>query len=670
MGAEMAICSTCGLEVGEGTVRCTRCGNLLVEAATEPGDVALREPALTVTRGGGGEAPRQPSIAAGEHFAGYLVEGIAGQGGMGDVYRARDERVGRDIALKLIKPAYARDASFRERFKRESRLAAQIEHPNVVPVYSAGEEAGQLYIAMRYIEGIDLATLLVDRGRLDPVDAVGVVTQVAWALDAAHAHGLVHRDVKPGNVLLSGRHAYLTDFGLTVSAAAKTKLTRTGELVGTVAYVAPEQIRGGEVDGRADVYALAGLLHTCLTGRAPFPVEHDLDALAAHLGSSPPRPSAGAAGIPAAFDRVVAWGMAKAPERRPASAGLLAQAAEAAARGARLPGAPRRQRRLRPAVLAAASAAAAALAIAVGLLVAGGSGPSQHASAPPSKLGRPLRVIDVPDRVAVAGGSVWTMSSIGGLLGQTNPRTGSTRTQTAAIDLGGGRFRDLTAGAGALWTTQVSIPSGGVTKVDPQTGGALGRAGLAGAQAVAATNDGVWATATVRGRGRLVRLDPRAVAVAAGPVRTGPHPGAIAAARDRLWVADRTDGVVLLFGARSLRLLRRIRVGRGPAAIAALDGFVWVANFADRTLQRLDPVRREAIGAPVSLGKEIEDIALTPAGLWVAAADGTVTRLDPRDGAILLPAVIVGPAPLRLAPAGSAVWAASAPAKTVRRLNP
>src|SRR5262249_32424381 len=157
------------------------------------------------------------------------------------VYRARDVRIGRSVALKVIRPPFARDPSFRARFERESRLAARIEHPNVVPVYRAGEAEGQLYIAMRYIDGIDLATLLAERGTLAPDEAVRLVSQVAWALDAAHSLGLVHRDVKPANVLVAGTHAYLTDFGVTTSVAAKSRLTRTGELVGTVAYLAPEQ---------------------------------------------------------------------------------------------------------------------------------------------------------------------------------------------------------------------------------------------------------------------------------------------------------------------------------------------------------------------------------------------------------------------------------------------
>jgi serine/threonine-protein kinase len=657
----MAICSACGTHLGDGALVCADCGHAVGEA------IAHRAP--SATRASAAPASDAATLTIGERLGGYVIEAVVGGGGMGVVYRARELRVGRPIALKVIKPALARDAAFRERFKREARLAARIEHPNVVPVYHAGEQDGELYMAMRYIEGVDLATLLAERGRLEPAEAVALVAQVARALDAAHAHGLVHRDVKPANVLLSGGHAYLTDFGLTVSTAAKAELTRTGEVVGTVAYVAPEQIRGGEVDGRADVYSLAGVLHHCLTGQVPFPVKHELDALAAHLASPPPRPSAIAPGVLVAFDRVVAWGMAKAPERRPASAGALADAAATAARGGRLTGAPPRTRPGRNRAMLALMVAAAVAAATVAVVIASG-GPGRAPARAPSRLGPALRVTEPPEQVAYAGGWVWTKATFGGFLYRIDPRTGATRVVPPAADLGGGAFPELEAGAGALWTAQSSDPNGGVTKLDPRTGGGLGRAGLAGAQRVVATNDGVWATAIVRARGTLVRIDPRSVTVAAGPVRAGRRPAAVAAAGDEVWVADRSAGEVTLFDARSLRLVARVRVGRAPGDVAAFDGLVWVANFGDRTLQRLDPVRRQAVGAPVSLGKEIDDIALTRAGLWVASADGTVTLLDARDGTVARPPVTVGKSPLRLAPAGEAVWVASATDSTVRHLNP
>jgi predicted Ser/Thr protein kinase len=485
----MAICSTCGFEVGEGAVRCSRCGDRLVEAATESDQVAGRESALTVTRGVADEASGQPSIAAGEHFAGYLVEGIAGQGGMGVVYRARDEQLGRAVALKVITPALARDEAFRERFKRESRLAAQIDHPNVVAVYRAGEEVGQLFIAMRFVDGVDLATVLGERGRLAPAEAANLVAQVARGLDAAHARGLVHRDVKPANVLVTGvqgeERAYLTDFGLSIERGTQGAMTRTGQWVGTVAYIAPEQIRGAAVDARADVYALAGLLYHCLAGEVPFPAEHELDALSAHLSRPPPRPSAQVAGVPAALDRVVARGMSKDPARRFPSAGDLGRAAVAASRGERAPATERSvaagraapqaapeewQRRVRlpggrRAVLAACAVAAVGAGVVVWLVGGGGDGTPRRALARHAVA--PIRVDVSPDHLAVFGGRLWSLTADVGRLQRVDPRTRRVDVFPPAVDLGGGAYADIAAGAGSIWVAH-DVDEGGIDRVDPR----------------------------------------------------------------------------------------------------------------------------------------------------------------------------------------------------------
>jgi len=211
-------------------------------------------------------------IGAGDVVAGYEIGDLVGRGGMGDVYRALDTRLERPVALKLLGERLSDDESFRQRMLTESRLAAGLDHPNVVPIYEAGEADGRLFIAMRLVEGSDLKALLRRTGALAPQRAVAIASQVADALDAAHAKGLVHRDVKPSNVLLDqqrGReHVYLADFGLTQSVS-DTRPT-DGHLMGTVDYVAPEQIIGDNVDGRADVYSLGCLLFEALTGTLPF----------------------------------------------------------------------------------------------------------------------------------------------------------------------------------------------------------------------------------------------------------------------------------------------------------------------------------------------------------------------------------------------------------------
>jgi serine/threonine protein kinase len=261
----------------------------------------------------------------GTMVASYLVEELLGRGGMGVVYRAVDQRPGtrgRKVALKILAPELSADERFRQRFERESQIAASIDHPNIVPVYEAGDVDGLLYIAMRYVEGEDLRALVQREGPLPPERALALVGQVAAALDAAHARGLVHRDVKPGNILLVGGdresppHVYLTDFGLTKRADSHSGLTVTGQFVGTIEYVAPEQIEGKDVDARTDVYALGCVLFETLAGAPPFQTEQDAAMLWAHLTQPPPRISERRPGLPVALDDVLARAMAKAREER------------------------------------------------------------------------------------------------------------------------------------------------------------------------------------------------------------------------------------------------------------------------------------------------------------------------------------------------------------------
>ncbi|HEY5197591.1 MAG TPA: serine/threonine-protein kinase [Solirubrobacteraceae bacterium] len=275
-------------------------------------------------------------IEPGDVVGGYVIEAVAGRGGMGVVYRARQEKPDRVVALKVIAPGLAEDPDFRARFERESTIAAQIEHPNVIPVHAVGDDRGVLFIAMRFVAGIDLRSLITEAAPLDPHRAASIVDQVAQALDAAHGHGLVHRDVKPANILLSsagGRdHVYLTDFGLSRPVDGGQGVTRTGAFLGTIDYVAPEQARGGRVDARTDVYSLGCVLFHALSGTVPFPLETDLDKLYAHGTQLRPSVSQRVPGIPQAFDAVVARAMATDPGDRYPSAGDLGRAALAAAR--------------------------------------------------------------------------------------------------------------------------------------------------------------------------------------------------------------------------------------------------------------------------------------------------------------------------------------------------
>lgn len=262
-------------------------------------------------------------------IAGYELQEVIGRGGMGVVYRATQLALGRAVAIKVIAAGRAEDPVFRERFASESRIAASIEHANVIPVYETGEEDGLLFIAMRLVEGCDLDQLLTRGGALAPERAVRLMAQVAGALDAAHARGLVHRDVKPANVLLTvdePEHAYLTDFGVATHAGARSRITSAGQWVGTLDYLAPEQIRGEAADGSADVYALTAVLYHCLTGEAPFPRDSDAARMWAHVSAPPPAPSDALTTVADELDEVIARGMAKDPAARFASAGQLAHA--------------------------------------------------------------------------------------------------------------------------------------------------------------------------------------------------------------------------------------------------------------------------------------------------------------------------------------------------------
>jgi Protein kinase domain len=274
-----------------------------------------------------------PDLLPGAEIAGCRIEAVAGRGGMGIVYRATQLSLGRPVAVKLIAPDRAGDPGFRERFERESRVAAAIDHPNVIPVYAAGEESGHLYLVMRYVKGIDLQGLLAREHRLPAARVAAIGVQVGAALDAAHAVGLVHRDVKPANVLLSGEHAYLADFGLSQVMGSDTRLTSTGQWIGTVDFMAPEQFSGGEVDARADVYALGCVLYDALTGEVPYPRGTVPATMLAHMHDDPPRPTEVVDDLPSGFDRVIDRALAKDPERRYPSAGDLGRAALAAAEG-------------------------------------------------------------------------------------------------------------------------------------------------------------------------------------------------------------------------------------------------------------------------------------------------------------------------------------------------
>jgi serine/threonine protein kinase len=258
-------------------------------------------------------------LAPGSTFAGYQIETVVGAGGIGVLYRARQLKLDRPVALKLVEPETAADPVIRERLRREARAVAALDHPNVVPLYEAGEENGTVFIATRWVEGTELGIRIQTDGPMEPARAARAAAQIAAALEVAHDKGLVHRDVKPSNVILTPEdHVYLTDFALVKRAGTAAGLTAVDQMLGTVDYVAPEQIEGSEPDARGDVYSLGCVLYEMLVGEPPFADQKGgMAKMWAHVNAEPPSPRARRREVPQALDELVRRTMAKEPERRP-----------------------------------------------------------------------------------------------------------------------------------------------------------------------------------------------------------------------------------------------------------------------------------------------------------------------------------------------------------------
>jgi serine/threonine protein kinase len=260
-------------------------------------------------------------------FGKYNITHLLGKGGMGEVYEAYDTDKGRTVALKILADQFSNDAAFRTRFQRESRAAAVLQEPHVIPIHDWGEIDGSLYIDMRLVHGQTLLDL-IEKGPLEPSRAVSIISQVGAALDAAHAEGLIHRDIKPQNIIITpADFAYLVDFGI-AEASGETRLTTAGSQIGTLNYMAPERFRDQNSTSAVDVYSLACVLYESLTGEIPFTRDSLENLVAAHIASPPPRPSEANARLPVAFDDVIARGMAKDPDDRYGTAGGLGRAAQ------------------------------------------------------------------------------------------------------------------------------------------------------------------------------------------------------------------------------------------------------------------------------------------------------------------------------------------------------
>ena len=564
------------------------------------------------------------------------------------------------------------DERFRERLLRESRLAASLDHPNVVPVYDAGEADGRLFIAMRYVDGIDLKALLRDAAPLAPERVMIIAGQLAEALDAAHQRGLVHRDVKPSNVLLDQQgdrdHAYLADFGLTQTPAAAGPAD--GQLMGTVDYVAPEQIRGDVVDGRADQYALGCLLFECLTGSLPFRDRSEVAAIFAHLEEPAPVASERREALPPSVDAVLARAMAKEPEQRFDSCRELVAATHDALGLAPRPPPPlpRRARWLVPVLaLAVVVSAVAAVALAVGrggpASPAGPRGTLTQIDPRTNRVRSTTNVPGYPQAVAWTVGGIWVADFREGVLWRYDPSTGSL--QRIASN---GEPRDIAAlGDQVYVAVDDNALTGSVARYDAASGERLDSLSPELACALASGDGVVWAAgcpyadrlSTDAHPLRLlhhvplpyqppytastIRVQFREMAVGAGSLwvlgdaldrrvwrldlRRGTiqktialpfPPRSVVVADGAAWITDGLDDTVVPIDARSNRVLPAVAVGRGAAGVTATPGAVWVANVIDGTVSRIDPRSRRVV-ATVRVGGSPSEIDAGPDGVWVTS---------------------------------------------------
>jgi predicted Ser/Thr protein kinase len=595
----------------------------------------------------------------GTEIAGYRIESLIARGGMGEVYLATQSFPERKVALKLLPHDLANDQAFRERFIRESNAAASVEHPNIVPVYGAGDADGELYIAMRYVEGEDLRSLLDREGPLALERAVRICAQIDDALEEAHEHGLVHRDVKPGNILISkGDRAYLTDFGLIRRSKLETDLTKTGQFMGTVDYVAPEQIKGQEVDGRADIYSLGCVLYECLTGQRPFRRESDVATLYAHLEDAPPKPSAKNPLVPSALDEVVAKAMAKRPDARYATAGELAADLGAMFHQPR-GGEAAKTRGLRGKVVLVAVIAVVAAAAAV-VAATRTQRPPEDTKAAQGNVGPPINsavevdpdtgkiLATAPDigtggdrqaRVVTGEGSVWVLAqrSGGGSTGAgcRNLYEIDPETLVASQSVPACSPPPATLGIGfrTVWfalaesCVDPSLPCG-IGRFDPSTGRRLDSVSFGSGVYGSALSIGKKAVWVGLSDGSLDELDgptgriERQVALGVNSV------DAVVAAANAVWIADKLDGVLLKVDPANPKDVKRIDISGNIDVLAADDSGAWILDRTAGTVTPVDP-STNTTGQPIRVGENPSDMAVGLGSVWVTdQTEGSVYRID------------------------------------------
>jgi DNA-binding beta-propeller fold protein YncE len=605
-------------------------------------------------------------LSHGVIFANHRIEEELGRGGMGVVYRARELALDRERALKVVADDLAGDSRFGERFRREARLAASVEHPNVVTVHQAGDEGGRPFISMSLVPGPDLGALVDATGPLEPARASAMVTQIAAGLEAAHARGLVHRDVKPSNVLFAGaggeERVVVTDFGLSRLVDDDHGLTQTGDFLGSTDYVAPEQVEGNPVDARADVYALGALAFFLLTGEAPFAGRSEAAKLVAHVNAERPKPSEKGAACAPAMDDAVVHAMAVDPAERFATPSAFADAFAAGVAGG--PAAPA------PSPWIGVAIAALATAAVVSLLALGAEPEGPRPISPDRSVnaaGREEAAIQVnaaPTALATAGGVTWVAARDAGVV-QAIPATARKADPSREIDLGAGAEPSSVAvGFGSVWIVDedrlVRSPQGGgqpasiplaggpkdvvvspggvwvaledadaVARIDPETNAVVDELPVAdGPRTVAYGDGGIWAVCIEAGS--VLRIDDSSGRVEGKPIPAGTRPNDLAVGDDGIWVIDNLEGVVRRIDPKSLEAGEPVEVGARPRGIVAEGGSVWIANSEDGNVTRIEESDAREVGRPIRVGAGPADISAGAGAIWTAnfTAD-TVSRIAP-----------------------------------------
>ena len=655
------------------------------------------------------------SLGPGSTFAGCRLEAVAGRGGMGVVFRATQLALQRSVALKAIAPELAADTDFRERFQRESLLVASIDHPNVIPIYEAGELDGTLYLIMRWVDGTDLRTLLTTSGRVSPGRAIELVRPVASALAATHRRGLVHRDIKPANILIArgdeedDDHVYLTDFGIARRTDGES-VTRTGVFVGTVDYTAPERFEGGKGDAASDIYSLGCVLFEALTGHVPYGRPTSVSKIYAHVADPIPSARDEAQEVPEELDAIIAKAMAKRPEDRFGFAGeltaALGQAAKALDTGERITAAPEPR----------ADATEVVAATVVTEDVATQIEPTAPATQPAATVDEPARTVteptvsSPPSESRVEQRSRWSPTARPFLW--LAPIVLLTLAGVLIATLSDNPSHPGNSGAASPSTTssadgQIKLSGGGLT-----LGRTLTLSGTPGSVSLGSEN--VWIS--LPDRGQLVRANMKS-----GARRTFPasgRPTALAAGARALWVAQAASKSLAQFNGDSGAQVHVAKLAGSPVAIALdqHDSTAWVADSSGAishvdvgpegngtpapvigTPAHTDPAATSiawgegslwaANGAPDGLVRVSLDtggsstafpagrrpVAVTlDQGVWIANANGHVRRFDPRAGQLDVNAdIAIAPELDAIAATdpGPFVWAMSKAQKTVYKVS-